>query len=167
MQGAIRGIGGSVIALVGVARVHHRCLIEVIEPKSRLELHLRVAVSANSLCLNFNLLACHQIFDDMRSTILDSSILGRLSCAQEKIHCSNSPIGLHLVEHSPEDLYGRIAVAQVEKDTRRAHGPKGPCGYNIHLSHGSGWPQLLHQIRHLFSCYNAGGAIANAFVDLR
>ncbi|OPY54085.1 MAG: hypothetical protein A4E49_01204 [Methanosaeta sp. PtaU1.Bin112] len=97
MQRAVRGIGGSVIALVCVARVHHRCLVEVIEPQSRLKLHLRIAVGARSLRLYIYLLARHQIFDNMRPTVLYSSILGWLSGTQEQIYGSNSPIGLHLV----------------------------------------------------------------------
>ena len=58
-------------------------------------------------------------------------------------------------------------MAQIEKYSRGAHGSKSPSGYYIHLAHGSGKAQLVHDVRHLLCRYDAGAPVANAFVDLR
>jgi hypothetical protein len=57
-------------------------------------------------------------------------------------------------------------MAKIEKDSRGAHGPEGSSGYYIHLAHRSGRAQLVYKVWHLLCGYDAGRAVANAFVDL-
>ena len=137
VHGSVRGVSGCVVFLICVSGVDHCGLVEIVQTKVGLQLELGVAICARTLCFHLNLLSRDKVLDDVRTTVLYSSIYRWLSSAQEKVYGSHSAISLHLVEIRLQDLDRWVAVAKVEKHSRGAHSAEGSCGDNIHLAYGS------------------------------